>query len=249
MGVKIRLPEREFYTLIHAADILGCEYNDVIHFAQTKGLPLSAYIEPFDNSDGELTLSSYQLFEGDFLHSDIFTINALQRVESNLMQNSDGATLYNYSFESLSGVFYINPLNLLELEFDDAVEDVVTMFIAPRPPSEKEFIYIANSLEQAVKIKRKNLCVHRDDLCSFQNEPVPLFNMAINIPEAIPRVTVHQFKMMYALLKISGLTDNEIYEISPAELNTKLGQVGAKLGVSVPQPDKATWVKWREKFR
>ncbi|MEB6378846.1 hypothetical protein MXM41_07850 [Leclercia adecarboxylata] len=247
--MKSALPERQYYTLEDAAQKLGCTQNDLLHFAQIKRLYLSAYIEHFDNSSGELEIDSVHLFESSVLVSDIYNISSVELINNpNVDTEKEVDGFYKYSFETLSGVFFISPLNLIDMEFDETISDVLTVFIAPRTPSESEFIYIANTVEQAIKVKRKNLCVHADDLYNFTTNPASLPDIVKNITTP-PRATIHQFNMMYSLLRISGLTDDEIYKISPSELNVRLAKIGAKAGVDVPQPDKATWSKWREKFR
>lgn len=247
--MKNALPERQYYTLEDAAQKLGCTQKDILHFAQIRRLYLSAYIEYFDNSSGELEIDSVHLFESDMLGSNIYNISSVKLINNpNIDTEKEGDGFYKYSFESLSGIFFISSFNLINMEFDETISDVLTVFIAPRTPSESELTYIANTVDQAIKVKRKNLCVHADDLYNFTTNPASLPDIVKDITSP-PRATIHQFNMMYSLLRISGLTDDQIYKISPSELNGRLAKIGAKSGVDVPQPDKATWSKWREKFR
>jgi hypothetical protein len=69
-----------------------------------------------------------------------------------------------------------------------------------------------------------------------------------NEPPSAPRLTVHQFSFIYALLKILDFSEQQIRTSSPDEINELLNKKAAKKGVSFSSPDKNTWVRWRDKF-
>lgn len=245
MDKNINLPERRFYTLTDAADRLSCKYTDLIHFANIGAINLSAYVDNLDNEDNEIFLLSPSKINEEGLSSEVYHVHGLELTN----EQPDEYGFYKYSFRALRGVFYISALNLLEMEFNEDISEVITMFIAPRPLWDDERPYIPNTMEQKIKVRRKNLCIHADDLYNFNKSPagIPAGIMEHHLKS--PTLTVHQFNMMYALLRIAGLSDVEIYNSSPNEINEKLSKTGAKLGVNVPSPDKNTWVKWRAKFK
>ncbi|EFC2639292.1 hypothetical protein CVB63_000862, partial [Escherichia coli] len=106
-----------------------------------------------------------------------------------------------------------------------------------------------------IKITPDSLLItreHIDNLYKSITNGFPIYSINNTIKKEnhkLPRLTIHQFKMIYGLLRIAGLTDNEIISLPPNKLNKKIAQIGAQKGIVIPQPDKNTWKSWRERFR
>lgn len=62
------------------------------------------------------------------------------------------------------------------------------------------------------------------------------------------RLTIHQFSFIYGLLRMLDISDDDINNASPNELNKTLSTKAASKGIHFSPPDKNTWARWREKF-
>lgn len=249
---KNNIPPLEYCSLSRASRLLGCEVEDLWHWQDIGAIKFAVNL-------GKDIFMRCTVFSPDDKECSLLSKDEQQTLEFNaLMELGQGRRGFTFSpindstyisqginFDVIcSGVFcFERTINRLEpndwykspfLRVEDCKYATVFIHgeISVREFQENE-IFITRTAIEDIHFAIKNGFYIK----SVGNTTSPI------------RVTIYQSDMIASLLQMVGLSKEEISNLSADALNKKLGQIGARKGVHVPQPDKATWSKWREKFR
>ncbi|EEP9808256.1 hypothetical protein PP836_003910 [Salmonella enterica] len=246
------IPPLEYCSLSRASRLLGCEVEDLWHWQDIGAIRFSVNL-------GEGILMKCGVFSPDDRECSLLSEDEQQtlRVKAQMIlgQNQRG-----FRFSPIDKPAYISQA----INFDVTCSGVFC-FEKPINKSEPNNWY-KSSFIRIEECKYATVFIHGEINAREFHESELLITRGIieDIYSAIKngfyftsenamtpsvRVTVYQSDMIASLLQMTGFSKDEIFNLSADMLNKKLGQIAARKGVYVPQPDKATWSKWRERFR
>lgn len=249
--MRNKIAPLEYCSLERASRLLGCEVDDLWHwqdigmikFAVNLGKEIPMTCGIFSPDERECSLLSEDE-QRKLKTSVVMALGYNQRgfcfsFTDNEMHVADAINVHVIC----SGVFCfekrierVNPHNWHEKNFIRIEEcDHGTVFIRGEI-SERDF------LENELLITRDAI---EDVFSAMKNG----FFSTRDVAELPIRITVYQSDMIVSLLRLLDFSEDEIFNISADALNKKLGQMAARKGINISQPDKGTWSKWREKFR
>lgn len=246
------IPPLEYCSLKRASALLGCEIEDLWHWQDIGAVRFA------------VNLKKVQMGCGIF-HPEDFHCSSLDEDEQkHLIANALitlGRNQKGFTFSCLGGPTLISHAININIECSG-----VFCFegrINKNTPNE----WYATGFNRCAENKYVQIFIRGDVSCTVFNEEdllmvrddIERVYSAIANGEFVslepdsgvkePRITVHQSNMILSLLKIAGLSEDDIFNLSPANLNKKIAQLAASKGVTSPQPDKETWGKWRGRFR
>ncbi|MEB6378847.1 hypothetical protein MXM41_07855 [Leclercia adecarboxylata] len=243
----------EYCSLERACKLLECEIDDLWHWQDIGAINFAANIKEDTTfrcgifSPDDIDCSKLSLKEQTQLQT--YALISLGRNQRGIrFTYKDKPTLIGEAINVevlCSGIFsFVNKIDRYknkEWSSEDVcrieTNEFATVFISGTLPeeelSEKDLFILKSEVEK----------VHRAVLSGRFDENI------FKELESQPRVTVHQSNMIVALLRIAGLSEDDIFHVSPSNLNKRISQLGASKGINVPQPDKDTWSKWRGRFR
>ncbi|AMR39173.1 hypothetical protein LG71_25745 [Pluralibacter gergoviae] len=249
---KNNMPPLEFCTLERASRLLGCEVDDLWHWQDIGVLRFSTKLQKTQMGCG--------VFHPDELDcaslSDEEQKTLLTHALLSLGRNQKG---FNFSYLGeptlISQAINVNVeccgVFCFEMKIDrSAPDEWYSKGFSRVAESKLAIIFIRGDIPQ-MELNEKDLLIIRDDIEAIYSAIATGEFVRLEPESGIkaPRVTVHQSGMILSLLKIAGLSDDDIFHTSPANLNKKIAQLAASKGVNAPQPDKDTWAKWRGRFR
>ncbi|EKI2792409.1 hypothetical protein [Escherichia coli] len=250
---KKQLPPLEFCSLDRAAQILECEIDDLWHWQDINRINFATKIKNA-YCEGYFGYRDFT-WPKDEDHIDFISFLIKKEISSLgiiIHEYSDEIKENGVIFEAkVSGVFDIQ-----ETIVRNKTISMNTSIPLSRRTANPTFIFSCHAKTSGnIKITPDSLLItreHIDNLYKSITNGFPIYSINNTIKKEnhkLPRLTIHQFKMIYGLLRIAGLTDNEIISLPPNKLNKKIAQIGAQKGIVIPQPDKNTWKSWRERFR
>ncbi|WP_337263265.1 MULTISPECIES: hypothetical protein [unclassified Serratia (in: enterobacteria)] len=247
---KNKIAPLEYCSLERAARLLGCEVEDILHWQETNKIRIAERIT------GEFT--GFYRFDLP-LAPNVTTEKVNQHVYKRMLSIGIEAVITESEIsrdrQSLILVCEINGvLDILE-RIQHSKKDYIASYFMSVPQEDSRKRPHALLLASPSGNRREvsdNFLITRMNIEAIHNAMHNgYFDHNIEVPtsdEDMPRPTVHQFTVMFALLRLAGLSEDEIRNISPSELNKKLREAGEGKGINIPQPDKKTWASWREKF-
>ncbi|EBM2190255.1 hypothetical protein DWD10_08635 [Salmonella enterica] len=250
--VNNNMPPLEYCSLSRASKLLGCEVEDLWHWQDIGAIKFAVNL-------GEDILMRCSVFHPDDKECSLLSKDEQQKLKlyafmllGNNRRGFGFSSINNsvYISEAInfdvicSGVFcFERTINKLETNnwYKSAFLRIesckyATVFIrgeiSSREFQENELLITRSAIEDIYSAIRNGFYISCED--------------AVISPV---RVTIYQSDMIASLLQMVGLSKNEVFNLSADALNKKLGQLAARKGIHVPQPDKATWSKWRDRFR
>ncbi|QUT15228.1 hypothetical protein [Rahnella inusitata] len=228
----MNLPERLYYPLHEAAEKLGCQIKDVIHFGATGALNISIYIRQWIETEESkfvvvydaLNVDADQGSSGDFksIEGDSWGVHGIYKKilpEDDIAQSATFAKWFG-------GFFYISPSDLVDFEFNYDSE-VITIHFLDTHCSE----YFDGSIQlnniKGIEIPARYICIMEDDINSINHSgemPQPLEQTSVK------RKPNHnkQSQFIKALIEIHyGITQSDnVYELmKEGSKHTPLGRM------------------------
>lgn len=258
----------EYATIGRAAKFFQCEIDDIFHWNEI-GLIKIAF--SFDDFKGTLLSKAgkrYELppeFNGSYLdcqdenyrdnlssfmceHARLDPVSNICRVHgvANGMWIPCPVVIeFLRNNESLHTSFWATPYN--------SDEDYRVMVEIQKVERTYIYEYTEASSDYRPEIRARDLILYKDDLEIIKKLLTSGIadsktTQKIKQPESKQKEHSTQFYVICQLLKMIGLSDDEIYTNSPTQLQRTLEQKASILGMSFPSIDKNTWTRWREKF-
>lgn len=220
------LPERLFYRLSQAAEILECSEDDVIHYAVTSALKLSVYFEESHDDFLPLYMNSYDPEVYSVEMKDKWYVGGI----SPNRNRSDVIVRNVYRFKEVRGFFYIAARDLFAVEFGLNTDTFETAFLSTHPENlseEREGFYIT-SPTGFITVKRRNLCVMADDLAHLNTKSrMPLLSPSTHL-EA-PKTIALKRKLAANLIELLPIfKEGDIEQLKTAEIYRKIEDYAAK---------------------
>lgn len=258
----------EYATIGRAAKFFGCEVDDFFHWNEIGLIKLALSFDDFNGTLLSIKDKRYELppeFNGEYLdfrdedyrdalssfvceHLRLDPISNICRVHgvaSGMWIPCPVVIEHLRKYENFRSSFWASPYNSAQ-EYR-AMIDVKKI--------ERTYVYehIEASGDYAPEIRSCDLILYKDDLTIIRQ----LLTTGItdrnvgqqtNKPEVKRQEHSTQFAVICQLLKMNGLSDDEIYTGSTTRLQRTLEQKASTMKITFPSIDKNTWARWRARF-
>lgn len=254
----------EYASVERAARFFGCEVNDIFHWNEIGLINIAINFDDFGGTVLSIDEQRYELppIEGGYIentdtdyrdqvssfvcehirHDEIANVSRIHGVATGIWIPCPYVieTLRNNKqfCASFWATPYYNKNYRVMVEVKGHARQVLSSI-------EDELTYYAP------QILSRNLILYKDDLIVIRDllSGKDVTNQKSKAPP-VQKVNEHgtQFAVICQLLKIIGLSEDEIYSGSTTTLQRLIEQKAASSGISFPSIDKNTWARWREKF-
>ncbi|MBA5602976.1 hypothetical protein H1224_18165 [Pectobacterium aroidearum] len=258
----------EYATIARAARFFGCEVEDIFHWNEIGLIKLSL---SFDDLNGTLLSINNESFE----FAPEFSGSAVDEVELDYRDSISSFVCEHLLLDSVAricrvhgvatGLWVPNPATIEHLKnhgnflssfsaspYGADTDYRVMVEIKKVKSSAIDIIHTNDGDNYYPEITAENLTLYKDDLIIIKRLLADgVSNSTGQSEEATnsgQKEHATQFIVICQLLKMIGLSDDEIYTNPPAQLQRILEQKASKLKISFPGIDKNTWGRWRGKF-
>ncbi|HBT5796022.1 TPA: hypothetical protein OMH60_000773 [Klebsiella pneumoniae] len=236
------LPQRLYYSLPDAAKKLGCEVNDIIHYAAIQALQLSVYIH-FHHSSPDtwfhLNMPDDKVNDIDMfsmLRDDGWGIDFIE-----FKKASDYFIIDGYYAKAINGFFYIDGYNLIPLEFDDSAEVSLGGVSTLPDYSDGQCIDINFQLNN-LNLDRNYLCIRARDLEMINKD---VFMPAKDINKESNKTAAKKSQIIPSLIKcIPEMRDIDLDTTPVSKIISLLEAIAAKDGIEFPETHRQTWQRY-----
>lgn len=249
---KNGIPPLEFCSLSRACELLGCDIEDLWTWQQLDIIRFAVSLRAATPMNGVIVPKNE--WEMDSLEKD------------DIEKYRFLASLFFNQHKGFTYVVEENEIEGARLKISGMVEGVLEFNSILKDKDEaskyhhvlfrlEEFdgmqIYIKTEPTEIFPDETNNLLLtrrHIERIFEANKNGDFKIKTEATLDEPQPKDTVHQFNVIVSLLKIIGISDDEIFKAPPAQLNKKLSELAAKQGTVFLPPDKSTWTKWRHKY-
>ncbi|MHA1067187.1 hypothetical protein ACR9GP_25555 [Enterobacter ludwigii] len=236
---KIKLPERLYYPLPEAAELLNCSVRDLIHYGAIGVLDICAYVNlSAESLDGLFYIwfseDVESKIEGDCFYGEWFTIGLIERKDKN-----DLFIFPGYYAHMVSGFFYLSPGCFVEAEFDTD-GGVYTAIITSHPYGFESAVKIIKTpnVKSLIKIDISSMCIKTEDLHSMREKGN--INIKNDLQES-PKTQSKKTELIESLIKmIPEMADVDLEIESISKIMNLLEATAAQKGVEFPQIHRQT---------
>lgn len=236
----MNLPERLYYPLNEAAKKLNCTEQDIIHFGAIDAVKLSIYIHQYrtiENNELHLNMPESMVGEIDCFDSlcgDGWSITGIEERKA-----SDAFAYDGYFAKTIYGFFYIDALELTEIEFDTSCNLELMQLSTGRESFHNDCIDI-NFLTKNLSIDRKFLCVRKEDMYNFkENTKIPVKGNSLSTES--PKTIAKKSELIHALLKlIPEISDVDTYTTPVSKIAELIEAIAAKKEIEIPKIHRQT---------
>ncbi|QYM92791.1 hypothetical protein [Dickeya zeae] len=258
----------EYATIARATRFFGCEVEDIFHWNEIGLIKLSL---SFDDFNGTLLSIDNESFE----FAPEFNGSAVDEVELDYRDSISSFVCERVLLDSVAGICRIhgvatglwvpNPATIDHLKnhgnflssfsaspYGANTDYRVMVEVKKAKSSAIDIIHTHEGDNYYPDITAENLTLYKDDLITIKRL---LAEGVGNITEQSEETTkpgqkehIKQFEVICQLLKMIGLSDDEIYTKPPAQLQRILEQKASMLKITFPGIDKNTWGRWRSRF-
>lgn len=245
------LPERLFYKLSDAATKLNCKVEDIYHYAATSEMKLSAYVSVHIEKSQPMILCSnnYEEIDQRALWGDGWVIGGVTPC-----YGLKGSSITNTHYiNSMSGFFFISPLNLFNLEFNSNIDSIQSEHLTTHPinpadprnlyePKDGYFIYDPSGY---ITVKLSHLCIMASELKLLSKLNLKMPKSKDEEKNESSKTLNSVAKMLYEVLELLPAFDGlDITNLPVAKIKDLVEAYAIKNNRKCPSFDRKTWSKY-----
>jgi hypothetical protein len=251
----INIPERLYYPLPEAADMLGCTIRDVIHMGAAGVIDLSIYINSWiESSDVKPNERLMVFFDGldenpeEFCKLDLISLSGDRWSLSGIYEpqpelDSSFKAILRYA-RIINGFFYLSSYNLIDFEFDYPC-DYIWLNSLTAELDFKGFGDVKLHSFHKIKFPSKSICVMADSIKKIKEKTSVFPDISPDKKVESPKTSAKKSELILQLLKLIPDFDGVDLEATSVSKTISIVEAAAAAkGVEIPKTDKNTWSRY-----